>query len=380
MENVQDYKISFFGEFMDKGLEREFFIYDMRRCSKVIEPVIIIFGIIYMMFVIADYLVINNTISFLIILIIRIIFLVISVVTYIAIKKIKDYVNLGYLITLYEMAATISFLLIIYYYESLTLLSYFSVAVITLAIYIMPNKIIYAQGISVFLILSFFVFHAKHIEGMDTFVFVEIISYNFIVLIYCNIGIYLTNYFKRKQFIDNRELLRVAVTDSLTGVFNRIKFNEELKQKIDCYNDYGDPLSLVIFDIDDFKKINDSYGHIIGDRVIQNIVLTVKSEIRHNDIFARWGGEEFVILLPNTGIHHAEEIVERLRSCIQNNKYISKEEITCSFGLVELRKYENSDSFLQRADKLLYVAKERGKNIIISETGKIEELDSESIS
>ena len=371
MENTGKYDISFLGEFVDKALEREFFDYDMRRYAKVIGPVALIFGVIYMMFLVADYFVMENSFAFMIILIIRALFLVMSVVVYLSVKKINNYTNLAYLITAYEILAIAGFLVIIYHYESLTILSFFSVMVLTLAVYITPNKLTYAQMVSAFLSLYFFIFHAKHIEGMEASVFWKIVAYNLIIIIYCNIGAYLTNFYKRKQYADSRELLRVSITDPLTGIYNRAKFNQELNQWIEYCNRYGNPLALVIFDIDDFKRINDGYGHLIGDRVIQNIVATIKNAIRNTDVFARWGGDEFVILLPNTDINQAMEMMERMRICIQNSKYDEVENITCSLGLVALRKNENAESLLQRADKLLYDAKDCGKNAVVCEAGRI---------
>lgn len=261
--------------------------------------------------------------------------------------------------------AIIGFLGIIYYYESLTLLLFVSVIAITLAIYITPNRIINIQIISAFLGLSFFVFCAKYIEGMDTAMFLKIVGYYLIIITYCNIGAYMTNTYKRKQFVDSKELRRLTITDTMTGIYNRAKFNDELNKWIDHYNRYENTLSLVMFDIDDFKRVNDSYGHLIGDSVIQDIASTIRKEVRITDIFARWGGEEFAILLPHTDIHRAMEITERIRYCIQEISFNKSDNITCSFGLVELNKNENAESLLQRVDTLLYDAKKCGKNAVV---------------
>ena len=368
MDNLSNYDISFFGEFVDKGLEAEFFNYDMRRYAKVIGPVTFIFGVIYLLFLISDYFAIQYPFPFMYILITRVSFLVISIVVYFVIKKIKNHSNLSYLVSIYEILAIIGFLVIVYFYKSLSLLSFYSILTMTLAIYIIPNKLIYTQLISIFLSLAFFIFHVKHIEGMESPLLFKMIIYNILIVINCNIGAYLTNYYKRKQFIDSRELLRVSTTDSLTGICNRAKFNEELIQWIDYCSIYYCPLSLVILDIDDFKKVNDVFGHLTGDSVIKNIASTIKKIIRQSDIFARWGGEEFVILLPYTDIPEAMKIMEQMRANIQKNKFGKVENITCSFGLVSLRKNENAESLLHRADKLLYNAKEFGKNAVFCET------------
>lgn len=373
MENNSKYRISFFCEFMDKTLEIEFFNYDIRRHIKLIKPVVLIFGIIYMMFLISDYYTIESTFSFRLILTIRTLVLVASVAVYVTIKKMVNYMNLIYLISAYEILAIISFLLIIFQYESLTYLSFFSVIVITLAVYFIPNRLIYTQIISTLFFLTFFIFPAKHIQGIETDELLKIFAYIVILIIYCNIGTYMTNLYKRKQFADRKELLRISITDPLTGVFNRIKFDEEINRWIDYSNRYKKPLCLVIFDVDDFKRVNDRHGHLIGDSVIQLIASTIKKEIRSTDVFARWGGEEFVILLPDTDLHQAKDMTERMRICIKKIKFDKVGSITCSFGLVELREDESTESLLKRADKYLYDAKDCGKNTVISEDGKIGE-------
>lgn len=373
MEGKAKYDISFSGEFVDKTLEKEFFNYAMKHYSRIIGPVALIFGVIYMLFIIDDYFAIESPSSFMAILIVRVLFLMVSVVIYFCIKKITDYSNLAYLITVYEIWAIISFMVIIYLYGSISFISFFSVMAITLAVYITPNRLINAQIISAFFNLSFFIFSANHLENIEIGMLWKIISYSLIFIIFGNIQAYMANFYKRKQFADNRELLILSITDSLTGIYNRVKFDQELSRWIDYCNRYENPLSMVIFDIDDFKKVNDNYGHLFGDSVLQNITSIIKKFIRSTDIFARWGGEEFVILLPNTNIHQAMEITERLRIYIQKSKYDRLVNITCSFGLVSLQNNENAESLLQRADKLLYEAKEQGKNTVACEVYKIGE-------
>lgn len=364
MKDISKYGISFFGEFMDKTLEKEFVYYNMKNCSRFIGPAALIFGLIYMLFIIADYRAIENTSVFAVILIIRMLYLIASLGIYFTAKRVNDYSKLVYLITAYEIWAIGSFMIIIHQYGSIGFIAFFSVIAITLAIYITPNRLIYAQIISVLFNLSFLVFYSNNVENITTDMLLNITGYILIFFIFVNIEAYSTNYYRRKQFIDSRELLKLSITDPLTGIYNRIRFNQELEHWVNYCSRYETPLSLVIFDVDDFKKVNDNYGHLIGDSVLQTITSTIRKAIRSTDIFARWGGEEFVILLPNTDIHQAMEMTERLRTFIEKNKYRSVENVTCSFGLVSLQKNENAELLLQRADKHLYEAKAQGKNTV----------------
>ncbi|MEN6462558.1 MAG: GGDEF domain-containing protein [Syntrophomonas sp.] len=370
MKANDKYDISFSGEFVDKALEREFLHYDMKYYLKIIGPVAIIFGLIFMTFIISDYFAIESHSSFTVIFLTRLFFLMVSIVLYFAVKKINDYSNLVYLITTYEIVFFVSFIVIINQYGSISIMSFFSIMAITLAVYIIPNRLINSQIISVLFALSFFIFYYNHIEHMETSMLLELVGYSLIFITFGNIQAYLTNFYRRKQFADSRELLRLSVTDSLTGIYNKAKFNQELDWWIDFCNRYGSPLSLVIFDIDNFKKINDNYGHLTGDNILKSITLLIKNTIRNTDIFARWGGDEFVVLLPNTDIEQAIVITERMRSCIQKSKCDGVINVTCSFGLVSLLNNENTESLLQRADKFLYKAKEQGKNTVAYEVGK----------
>lgn len=370
MEGKEKYRLSFFGEFADKSLEKEFLNDDMKYYSRFFGPVAVLFGVIYMLFAVSDCITVSGSSSLTIILLIRTVFLIVSVLLYTVMKKINHYSNLIYLITAYEMVFFISFIAIIYEYGSIGLVSFFSIMAIVLAVYITPNRLMYSQIISVCFSLLFFLFYTNCIENIESGELLKLIEYNFLFIVFGNIQAYLTNFYRRKRFADSRELFRISVTDSLTDSYNRLKFDQELDRWYDYCTRYETPLSLVMFDIDEFKKVNDKFGHLAGDSVLKNTASLVRNTIRNTDIFARWGGDEFVILLPNTDSDQALELTERVRSGIRKIKYEKVEAVTCSFGLVSLHKNESTDSLLKRADKLLYQAKERGRDTVSSEDGE----------
>jgi two-component system, cell cycle response regulator len=169
---------------------------------------------------------------------------------------------------------------------------------------------------------------------------------------------------RRNQYLRHVKLLQVSHTDPLTGIANRGRFNEALSDWVQCANQYDVPLALVLFDFDDFKAVNDTYGHLIGDQVILRTVNLVDDAIRRRDIFARWGGEEFTLLFPDTRMEEAVEIVERLRQTIDQNRYLRCGHVTASFGVVQYHAGESPEAFMDRADRMLYRAKADGKNCI----------------
>ncbi|MEO1927402.1 MAG: diguanylate cyclase [Nautiliaceae bacterium] len=159
-------------------------------------------------------------------------------------------------------------------------------------------------------------------------------------------------------------LKKLSLIDSLTGTFNRYKTEVSLKQQIAFAKRHQIPLSIIFFDIDHFKKINDTYGHMVGDKVLKGISDLMKNNIREYDIFGRWGGEEFIIILPNTTLEEAREVASKLKTLIENYHFLDTQ-VTCSFGVTILRKNDNIDTLIKRADEFMYQAKKEGRNRII---------------
>jgi diguanylate cyclase (GGDEF)-like protein len=153
-----------------------------------------------------------------------------------------------------------------------------------------------------------------------------------------------------------------ATRDGLTKLFNRRRFNELLAGEIGRSRRFRFPLSLIMFDIDHFKKINDTYGHNTGDTILKEIAHVVMADIRTYDIFARWGGEEFMILVPSSKVAEAVSMAEKIRSTIEKYDFTEVGTITCSFGVTEHREGESIDSLFTRVDGALYKAKEHGRN------------------
>mgnify|MGYP001566016169 FL=1 len=160
----------------------------------------------------------------------------------------------------------------------------------------------------------------------------------------------------------NRTLEKQATTDALTGIYNRMKFNEIFEQLVAQAIRYKINISLIMFDIDNFKLINDTYGHQAGDTILKEITKLIHENIRHIDTFARWGGEEFMILTPHTDEESAFKLAEKLREIIRTTKFSVEQHITCSFGVTQFKDRDNIDSFLKQVDDSLYRSKHAGKD------------------
>lgn len=162
----------------------------------------------------------------------------------------------------------------------------------------------------------------------------------------------------------NQMLEKLSQTDFLTGLYNRSYLNGALNDLAYQYNRYGRTYSLIMIDIDHFKKINDGYGHLRGDDVLVAISDTFKSITRKSDIIGRWGGEEFLILCYNTSIEAAGILAEKLRSAVASINFEEGFSVTASFGVTEVSPEHSISSILLEADNLLYKAKENGRNMV----------------
>ncbi|UVK92226.1 GGDEF domain-containing protein [Pseudomonas atacamensis] len=162
-----------------------------------------------------------------------------------------------------------------------------------------------------------------------------------------------------------RAATQSALRDSLTGAGNRVAMEQTLQREIDMSRRHAQPLSVLMLDIDHFKRVNDDHGHGAGDEVLRAIAASIKAQLRNVDMVFRYGGEEFLILLSNTGREAAAMVGERLRQATQSEEYFADGqliEITVSLGCSTLLPGESADSLLRRADSALYVAKREGRN------------------
>jgi diguanylate cyclase (GGDEF)-like protein len=155
----------------------------------------------------------------------------------------------------------------------------------------------------------------------------------------------------------------LSTIDTLTGIFNRFMFEQKLKSEMERVHRYKkETFSLAILDIDNFKRINDTFGHTEGDTVLKELVLEVKKHLRSTDVFSRWGGEEFIIILPLTNIDEAHKAISHIRELIANYSFNKVGTVTCSIGVTEYNKDDTFHSVIMRADEAMYNAKTAGKN------------------
>lgn len=201
-----------------------------------------------------------------------------------------------------------------------------------------------------------------------TFIVVFILFGILIFSWYISIKTWRNNIKKRKE--KEEEIIYLNYHDFLTDLYNRRYFMEAGKKEIERVNRYEEPLSLMMVDIDHFKKVNDTYGHIAGDSILKRLGVILKESVRDVDIVGRLGGEEFGIILPETTLNDAKQVAERVREDIDDSTFEFKQSnisITVSIGIATYNKNNpNIDNMLHKADDALYEAKNRGRNCVVT--------------
>jgi diguanylate cyclase (GGDEF)-like protein len=168
--------------------------------------------------------------------------------------------------------------------------------------------------------------------------------------------------FQQRLIQKNRTLTKLSSVDHLTKACNRRKIEDLLYSEYTIQKRYGTDLGIILLDVDNFKQINDNYGHDVGDRVLRTLSKLFATSIRESDYFGRWGGEEFLIVAPNTSLNNTFILAEKLRKIVADHPFEGLEAVTCSFGVAQSDPEEPVKTAIKNADDALYRAKEEGKN------------------
>lgn len=227
-----------------------------------------------------------------------------------------------------------------------------------------PKNIIIVIGISYFVFLVGQVLYQNNnvifVTNITNVTFVVILSSLIACLSYNSYFDSICTSIKLEKTTQQLELL--SITDQLTKVYNRRKFDENLEREISRTKRSDIPFSLLMFDIDYFKQVNDSFGHQVGDQILKGLSQSILSETRSEDTFARFGGEEFILILYNSTIKQAQVKAEKIRTIIKKEKFSLEVNITISVGITQFSNSDTLYTIVNRVDKALYKAKESGRD------------------
>ncbi|MDR0512418.1 MAG: GGDEF domain-containing protein [Treponema sp.] len=354
------FAVNWFGQFKNRNVESDFVEHSRAANQSTIRTLLLIFGGIFAVFAFYDFHFYRDNASLHAVLVLRVLGLVIAICTAVMVYRFKKHKDALTMISLAQISIFAIYLFIINLLHGEQIdMQFLTVIVFILAAFLIPNvwKNSVAAGC---IILTGFIIFRTAISPEDVWILLVRLIYVCICFIGCAIFIFGKERAQRKQYVAEKVLEYMSITDKLTGINNRMHFEQVLGAWIK--NKRHTPLSLLLIDVDNFKKVNDCFGHAAGDRVLVGVAKAVCANIRDEDVFARWGGEEFVLLFGETGIQKAAELAERLREEVEESPFGEAGKVTISIGAAEYRNEESITDFVNRADEKMYEAKRSGKN------------------
>ncbi len=357
------------GEFTNQSLERDFQLHSFQEFNDYSRKYILTFGFLFFLFIIPDYFLIKDRYQLTTIFLIRILYLLMTFLYYSHLPHLKLYLNL--FSTIYEFAGIVCFWILFFCDKHPNIFFYQQgLIILILAIFlILPNRYVNKIFLSVLLTLVslYIIITIRKISSLPLYSG-GLFTFSITIMLCCAFAARYENRLQRIQFLNNQALERLSNTDALTSALNRRKYDLDLEKEIARAKRYKHPFSGIMFDIDNFKSINDEYGHLTGDRVLVQLCSYIKGMVRENDQLYRWGGEEFIILLPGTSLRPAEQLANRIKNFLKKSDFTPVSTVNCSFGVSTWKEYETTNSFTKRLDYLLYRAKENGKGCVVSDS------------
>ena len=354
-----------FGNKKNKQHGETFNIYRLSISSYVVKAFVGIIGIFNLVLLVPDMMNLPSSASKVLAAGLRIFFTIMLALLYIRIKRIKSFEFLSLIVTFFELCAAVVFLIIFHLYISPDFtIQLLGVFIIIIIVFLIPNRWVYTVVVSIFLSAGFLISSYTKIAGLDSALFIASIVYLSIEIGLCAVFVYFFNRYQRGEYMAKTELRRVYATDPLTQIGNRVRLEDEAEKWIAFCKRHHLRLSLVVIDIDNMKQVNDQYGHPIGDEILCEMAQTMHTQLRKNDVCIRWGGDEFILLLPHTDVIEAKSLSERIRHEMLIHKFCVDMPITCSCGIAGMNDEYNLSQMIRQADAAMYIAKKQGKNNI----------------
>ncbi|MGE5614077.1 MAG: GGDEF domain-containing protein [Bacillota bacterium] len=345
----------------------EYYNYKLLISRKYLGIVAFIAAVFNLLLLVPDLTLIDGITKKISIAVVRVFFSLILFGVIFIVKRIKTFGMFSIIITACELFSVANFLFVFILYDNPDLLiQAMGLITIIIIVFNVPNRWVYMLATSIIGSVGFIVFAYFFDESFILNRFAAASVYITIAVVLCAISAWNTEIHQRKEYFARDELKRIGTTDYLTNTANRFKIEEEADRWIDFCKRNGLPLCLVFIDIDNLKSINDIHGHHKGDSVLAEMANLIHSKLHNSDVLARWGGDEFVLLLPNVTLENAVAISERIREAIYNYDFVEGVKVTCSFGVVAMKENSVFESMVRESDELMYSGKKLGKNIVIS--------------
>lgn len=297
---------------------------------------------------------------------VRLIFTLIIAVIMIFRRSIKTFNLLATVVTLVEIAAIIQYLIVFRMYshpDYMTML--LGMIMLVIVMFFMPNKWKFMLATTVFGATMFLIVASLHPSGISAINIIIGGIYLGVEIAVCALFAYYFRGLQLRECIAKTKLEYACVTDPLTRIGNRNLLEEEGKKWVESFGEQGIPLSLVLMDVDNLTQINNTYGHVVGDGILQTVAQITRNHLCKQDICVRWGGDEFILLLPYASTCEAKKLMERVRQAIYGHDFGTDFKPTCCYGIARLMPGQSLDTLIAQADASMYAAKNSGKDAIV---------------
>jgi diguanylate cyclase (GGDEF)-like protein len=279
------------------------------------------------------------------------------------IKRIRSFRAYAALVTCLEVIALIVFDTVFTLYPAPDFsIQVLGIMVIIMLIYLTPNSWVMMNAVALAGIAGFLACSLWLVQGIDASNMTVGVIYLSVIAALCAIFSLNVRAHQYREYVSREDLKRDYVTDPLTHLGNRIRLEEDAAKWMDRAEKYGMVLSLVVMDVDNMKLLNDTYGHVQGDQVLCQLADVLRAELRRDDVCVRWGGDEFIMLLPYIRGSDAEKLTLRIQRAICAQVFDPPVILTCSFGVAPMQPGMSLTALIAKADEMMYTAKREGKN------------------
>jgi diguanylate cyclase (GGDEF)-like protein len=364
-EFESEHKIPTPDELKTHPTDEAFYRYLYKNSLREKRYVSFVLAVFNLLLLIPDWMIIGSLPTKIIITVFRVLFSVLILLFVSALGHFRNFIAYSRILTVIEAFGVSVFLFVLMNYpEPDFLIQAMGMIVIILAIFMYPNRWFNMVVVSFISIAIFLLAASFHITDLNIPTFAAGAVYIMITGILCAFWARSIEEYRLRHYSSMESLRSISTTDSLTQTCNRLRLEHEGERLIRHSRAHEKPLSLVFIDLDDLKTINDKYGHIIGDKVLIETAARIRKHLSPHDIVCRWGGDEFVVVLPGADRINAFRTVERIRDSLTGEPFANDIMTSCSFGIADLKDDSTLHSLIYMADQQMYRAKRKGKNRI----------------
>lgn len=317
------------------------------------------------LFLVCDMIFIQGQTERLISAVLRYVFSILLILMIRKLQRIQSFARFSAVVSLLEAIGVVLFFFILRLYNKPNfMIQSMGMILAILAIFIVPNRCGNMMALSITFSVTFYAVWFIFMKGVDQTDFIAAVFYSVLTIVICAVRSIGTDRTAQQEFDKRAELEQASTRDYLTNAATRERLEEESRRWMSFCRRQGLPLCLVFVDLDDLKRINDRYGHVMGDIALKEVAALMKKQLRNSDTIARWGGDEFVLLLPNVTLQNAVLLLDRVKAAVNQLTIEGSVSVSCSFGVVQMGPESTYAGMLSQADALMYHAKRNGKGRI----------------